>query len=671
MGVRWGLRGKSALALVTACLVALIPAVLIGWLAVDAVRQQFSQAYAENFTLLQMQRILAPISRELALAERFAESPVTRTWLEDEQDPAKRQRFFDEAESYRQGFAAHAYFAVADASGDYYFSSEDEPTDRQPRYRLSADDPDDSWYSHLVGSGKSYTLNVNVDRELQEAKVWINVVIRDGDRPLGIAGTGLDLSRFLDAFIRTQASGITPMIVNRHGALLAYPDASRIAFNASASENGPNQEQQLAALLGSDAERARLENTVQLAISEPGEVHMLAAHLDGQPRLLSIGYIPQLDWLMVTALDRQSAQLIAPHWLWPLTIGAILLMTLLLTGFIYTSERLILSPLRRLKQSAQSIANGHYGSQLPVQRGDEIGELSRAFADMAQQIERHTQQLEATVRQRTAALEATNREMAQAQRQIESSLAYANLIQRAILPTHNLNAQLGDRYDVIWRPRDQVGGDIFVFHATPSGYLLGVIDCAGHGVPGALMTMLAKASIDHAVLRLGGSDPAAILNDVDAQCRELLQREALAANIATDIDMGLVWVDESRRRVIFAGAKMALYVANGEWLDCHPGGRRALTQKRRMRYTNLELPLQAGASYTLCSDGFLDQAGGERGFGFGRQRFAEMLKRHSALTPKQQVAAFTRELAGYSGDHPQRDDITLLVFQPDQRRRPA
>lgn len=671
MGVRWGLRGKSALALLTACLVALVPALLIGWLAVDAVRQQFSQAYAENFTLLQMQRILAPISRELALAERFAQSPVTRDWLADEQDPAKRQRFFDEAESYRQGFAAHTYFAVADASGDYYFSSDDEPTDRRPRYRLSAADPDDSWYSHLIASGQPYTLNVNIDRELQEAKVWINVVIRDDGRPLGIAGTGLDLSRFLDAFIRTRAHGITPMIVNRQGALLAYPDASRIAFNAQADNGDLARGQQLAALLGGEDERAELREVIQRAVADPDDVYMLTAHLDGQPRLLSVGYVPQLDWLMVTALDRQSAQLIATHWLWPLSLGAVVLLVLLLAGFIYTSERLILAPLRRLKQSAQAIADGRYDSRLPVQRGDEIGELSRAFADMAAQVERHTQQLEATVRQRTAALEATNREMAQAHRQIESSLAYASLIQRAILPGETLDARLGSRYGVIWQPRDQVGGDIFIFHATPEGYLLGVIDCAGHGVPGALMTMLVKASIDHAVLRLGCADPAAILDDVDARCRELLQREALTANLATDIDMGLVWIDERQRRMRFAGAKMALHVADGERLECHPGGRRALMQKRRMRYANLELPLRPGASYTLCSDGFLDQAGGERGFGFGRQRFAEMLTRHATLTPTGQVAAFAEALAAYSGTHPQRDDITLLVFQPDPGSRPT
>ncbi|WP_280337931.1 cache domain-containing protein [Salinicola acroporae] len=292
MGVRWGLRGKSALALLTACLVALVPALLIGWLAVDAVRQQFSQAYAENFTLLQMQRILAPISRELALAERFAQSSVTRDWLADEQDPAKRQRFFNEAESYRQGFAAHTYFAVVNASGDYYFSSDDEPTDRQPRYRLSADDPDDNWYSHLITSDQSYTLNVNIDRELKEAKVWINVVIRDDGRPLGIAGTGLDLSRFLDAFIRTRAHGITPMIVNRQGALLAYPDASRIAFNAQADNGDLARGQQLATFLGDEDERAELNEVIQRAVADPDDVYMLTAHLDGQPRLLSVGYVP-------------------------------------------------------------------------------------------------------------------------------------------------------------------------------------------------------------------------------------------------------------------------------------------------------------------------------------------------------------------------------------------
>lgn len=81
-----------------------------------------------------------------------------------------------------------------------------------------------------------------------------------------------------------------------------------------------------------------------------------------------------------------------------------------------------------------------------------------------------------------------------------------------------------------------------------------------------------------------------------------------------------------------------------------------------MTYENRVLPLHHHWTYSLCSDGFLDQAGGEHGFGFGNARFEQMLKRHAAAPLDQQIASYEAELDAYRGQHPQRDDITLLCF---------
>ncbi|UTN77026.1 hypothetical protein NMC42_05940 [Pseudomonas aeruginosa] len=116
MAANWGLRGKSVVALLLACALALVPAVLLGWRAMDDIRTHFGLAYAKNFTLLHRQKILAPVSRELALSRRFAESVVTRDWLLKEDDPARRALFFREAEGYRGDFRDHAYFIIASGS---------------------------------------------------------------------------------------------------------------------------------------------------------------------------------------------------------------------------------------------------------------------------------------------------------------------------------------------------------------------------------------------------------------------------------------------------------------------------------------------------------------------------------------------------------------------------
>ncbi|MCY1462690.1 Stage II sporulation protein E (SpoIIE) [compost metagenome] len=77
------------------------------------------------------------------------------------------------------------------------------------------------------------------------------------------------------------------------------------------------------------------------------------------------------------------------------------------------------------------------------------------------------------------------------------------------------------------------------------------------------------------------------------------------------------------------------------------------------------MPLQPGWTFYLCTDGFLDQAGGEHGFGFGNNRFASMLRHHARLPLAEQAEVFAATLADYQGEHSQRDDITILSFRFD------
>lgn len=210
-----------------------------------------------------------------------------------------------------------------------------------------------------------------------------------------------------------------------------------------------------------------------------------------------------------------------------------------------------------------------------------------------------------------------------------------------------------------------VGGDFYVYREQADGYLIGVVDCAGHGVPGALMTMLARAAIDHAIEAVGSRDPAAILDETDQAMRSMLSQEQIPQALATNMDAGLVWVDRRRGQLAFAGAKISLYASDGEEVQELKGARRAIGDKRRGDYHNIEVPLAPGWTFYLSTDGFLDQAGGEHGFGFGSRRFADMLRDHARQPLPEQAEAFVATLAEYQGEHPQRDDITILSFRFD------
>lgn len=660
----FGLRGKSLLALLLACLLALVPAGLIGWSVLNGIHEHFGEAYARNATLLSREKISAPISRELALSLRFANSEVTRQWLRDPNDPAKADLFFREAELYRADFRDHAYFIGRMDNLGYYFNGGDQALSRAPRYILNPESDADSWFFSTLRNTENYNLNVDTNPELDTTKVWLNMVVKDHDGSvLALAGSGLDLSTFIRDFITSDDPGVTPMIIDAQGAIQAHSDRSLIALNSGADANtgtGAN----LLTLIGAQ-DRAAVTDAIASTGAEPGSVRILPVALQGSTQLLVMTYIPELDWYVVNAIDLTTAEVIDSTWLTPLLIGLAALLTILVLIFAVAIERLLLGPLRQLKRGAQAMAAGNYDVAMPAARDDEIGELSDAFGIMAEKVRTHTQELEQRVQERTRDLEQVNLQMSNAQRKIEDSIDYASLIQRSILPNRELVNALGEHHAVLWRPRDVVGGDFYIFRHEDNQCLFGVVDCAGHGVPGALMTMLAHAALDQAISDGGMSDPAAILRRTDQIVRHMLSDSGEARSIATNMDVGLAYVDLQQRKVTFSGAKIALYHSDGTQVDHLPGARRALGDKRLGDYHNTWIELSPGRTFYLCTDGFLDQAGGERGFGFGNSRFAEMLRSHASLPLDEQSAAFSDTLAAYQGDYPQRDDITMLCFRFD------
>ncbi len=659
-----GIRAKSTIALLLACLVALVPAILIGWQVVERIRGHFGEAYARNFTELHGERILGPLARELALTRRLAGSVAVREWLHDEADPALRTRAFREAEGFRADFLGRSYSLVSIKGLAYHYNDDATPYSEAPRYLLDPAKPDDAWFFSTIKAEASQNLNPNPDRWLQKIMVWVNVLIEDDGERLGVASTGVDLSTFIQSFVRTAETGVTPMIVDAAGAIQAHPDSTRIAFGSGATGTAA-EAATLPSLLASAAEREALAGAMQRAAAAPGQVQVLEAVLDGRRQLLALTYLEALRWHLVTAVDLNTAQIIESGWLKAAVAALVAVVLLLLGAFTVAVDRLLLRPLRGLHQSATALAEGHYDVRLPPPGRDELGDLNRAFERMARQIKNHTDELEEKVRSRTQALSESNAAMAEAQKKIGDSIQYASLIQRALLPDTQLASLLGEHHFVLWRPRDVVGGDFYLFRAEDEQYLVGVVDCAGHGVPGALMTMLARAALDDAMNRHGIGAPAALLTHADNTLRGMLDQSTLPRAIATNMDAALVSVDRRARRLRFAGAKISLYWSDGEEVGELPGARRALCDRRVGDYQQAELELRPEVTYYLVTDGFLDQAGGELGYGFGNSRFARLLRAHARLPMQEQAAALDRELDAYRGAHPQRDDVTILSFRID------
>ena len=659
-----GLRGKSLLALLLTCLLALTVAGVIGHQVLDGMQSRFGEAYARNLVQLNRERMFAPVSRELALAQRLAGSQLTLAWLKDEQNPQQRELFFREAAGFQQSFDGQLYFAASAQSNGYYGNGPSQPASQSPRYILEPANSRDEWFFQALASDTPYQLNVDRSALTGELKIWFNVPVRDGERTLGLVGSGVDLSDFIEQLVASDRDGIESLILDAHGSILVHPNQNLVTLNADTTR-GRSLATNLLGLLDDMRDAKALRQLMASSQEAPGQVLTLELNIEGGPRLLALSWIPDLQWFMATSVDLDTAQVVEIRPLLPALGLFLLLMLGLIAAAAWLVEKRVLKPLRHLRISAQALAAGHHGVPLPTHRDDEIGELSAAFEAMAQQVRRHTAELEDRVRERTGELERANREMVVAHKKIDDSIDYASLIQSAILPDRQLAEAMGGNLAVLWRPRDVVGGDFYLYRANERGCLFGIVDCAGHGVPGALMTMLAHAAIDQALDTVALDDPAAALSRTDAIIRGMLHEGELGHGLATNIDLGLVFVDAKRRNAVYAGAKIALYYCDDDDVQIVPAARRAIGDKRPGDYHNTAIDLRPGRTFYLTTDGFLDQAGGEHGYGFGNSRFAALIRRHAHLAPAEQRGAFSAALADYQGDKPQRDDITMLFFRFD------
>lgn len=336
-------------------------------------------------------------------------------------------------------------------------------------------------------------------------------------------------------------------------------------------------------------------------------------------------------------------------------------------------NRLVLAPLARLTRSAGVIATGDYKVRLRDDRADEIGQLTKAFNHMAETVHDYTETLEQRVSLRTEELRQSNEQLNVVNRQVMDSIQYASLLQSAILPDERLmTRRLGEVF-TLWRPRDVVGGDFHLFHELGDNHLVGVVDCSGHGVPGAFMTMMVNAVLDHVIATRaqdegGLDDPALLLGGLNRMVRATLGRGRESPRFDNGLDIGLCLVRPASGDLLFAGGRIGLFIADADGSVQEIKGDPHSLGYRRSRtdyvFTSHRVELAPGRTFYLTTDGFLDQAGGPRGFGFGNQRFQAMLRDHRTQPLAARKEAFVRALAAWQAGYPQRDDITFLGFAP-------
>ncbi|MGM0580824.1 MAG: PP2C family protein-serine/threonine phosphatase [Bacteroidota bacterium] len=251
-------------------------------------------------------------------------------------------------------------------------------------------------------------------------------------------------------------------------------------------------------------------------------------------------------------------------------------------------------------------------------------------------------------------------------RDIIGSIRYAKHIQSAMLPTENYLKSIFPKSFVIFIPRDIVSGDFYWAAEVNGKKIIAVIDCTGHGVPGAFMSLVGDTNMNQIVLQEGITDPAEILNKLhEGVCNYLKQSET---DNQDGMDASIVVVDEKNKSVQFAGAKNPLMVVKenreveiikGDKISI--GGKRIVTNDDK--FTSHSIGYNLRHTFYIFSDGYQDQFGGPKDKKFMVKNFRELLQEVSVKEMPDQHFILNKRFEDWKKGYSQTDDVLLIGFK--------
>jgi serine phosphatase RsbU (regulator of sigma subunit) len=254
---------------------------------------------------------------------------------------------------------------------------------------------------------------------------------------------------------------------------------------------------------------------------------------------------------------------------------------------------------------------------------------------------------------------------------ITASIRYAKTIQQAILPDISAIKKYFDVF-ILYQPKDIVSGDFYWFselHAKATegeNLFLAVVDCTGHGVPGAFMSMIGNRLLNEIVNERRIYNPKEILEILNAEIRSVLRQDQTDNNDGMDISLcHFIKNDEGEVNLLFAGAKRNMQVIKKERKEIIKlkGDRTSIggtsDSKNHIQFKNQEIQLSKGDQIYLSTDGIIDQNGPDRSR-FGTNRLEEILFKYSKYPMEEQEYSIRQEIERFRQHEEQRDDITLM-----------
>jgi serine phosphatase RsbU (regulator of sigma subunit) len=250
-------------------------------------------------------------------------------------------------------------------------------------------------------------------------------------------------------------------------------------------------------------------------------------------------------------------------------------------------------------------------------------------------------------------------------RDIIGSIRYAERIQSAMLPTDRFIKNLLPDSFILFLPRDIVSGDFYWAAEVNGKKIIAAVDCTGHGVPGAFMSLVGDTNLNHIVIQNKITDPAEILNALHDGINSYLKQSE--TDNQDGMDAAIVVIDEENRTIQFAGARNPMIVVGEAGLEVVKADKMSIGGKRKMnledQFSSHEIEYKSENTYYIFSDGYADQFGGHKDKKFMVSKLRKLFQEVSSKNMNAQHDTLKNRFNEWKDGFSQTDDVLIIGFR--------
>ncbi|MCF8011669.1 MAG: SpoIIE family protein phosphatase [Clostridiales bacterium] len=467
---------------------------------------------------------------------------------------------------------------------------------------MTKNDPDDNWFYKTISSEERVSISIDYNRERKDTFVFINALMGDIKDPLGVTGVGMGLKNLSVEFQEFKYGKTSDLwLIDKKGNIYLSDNVENNGQNIDKFLPGNVKQKIINYIDGKNREH----RTLEYKNSDQELLDLIVYPLDSTQQHFLLFKIPRSESISFLNTIKLN------------TLLASIIVLISITFFFYFVSNKLVNPYKKAIK--------------------------------------YNRELEDKIFERTQELQEKNTKLT-------DSIEYAQRIQKSMLPPEEVLSEVFNDYFLIWQPRDTVGGDFYWVKQFDSGYFFAVGDCTGHGVPGALMSVISISILNQVVNEK--DRPSEILKKLNILIKQTLKQEGKRSLTDDGLDIALCFFD-GEHTLIFAGAKASLYIKDEQEIKVLRGNKKSVGYTRTSTdysFSDINIDVRDNNLFYITTDGFIDQSGDQNNYSFGKKRFEELINNCYMESLSRQRELFLQELVDHMGDEPQRDDITVLGF---------